>query len=417
MAVQTRSQTKSNLEEANGRALSSTTGVEEAGDEASVIGLLGSTLFLITRFLRPRDLFNLIRSRKNFRQHLTYQMVAESALFNGNARHKMGVENLYEVTSCGSVYLPSPFRFLQLMNVIVCEVCCQKKVYWVRISSGLALCYNCLKTMSTARVTESPEHRHRRVDDIEIYLDGRVCAKFVSRVYDKWTKRKWLVYLFQEPIWGTVFDPWAGTRRERIGPIATDEAMVGLRNLPSPIRIRDYLKGKYNMLPLEDYEGLNDAIRRCRDEGYLIQKRINDEKLEKYTKGRHTHIRAVKMMLNKICLALLEDEDAPLTLMDRLVHYEVNPDFMIYRRPHRINRYMYPCIVYDEDPTVEMVLEPFIARPSLLRTKEEVAQVVSSLKRQVERERVEREENRQRAERLEQRRLARVQAGEFMNFD
>lgn len=352
---------------------------------------------LVADFLKPRDLLRFSYVTKDAIGALSMEDIVRTIAINGNLNQRTGLELLYELTSVGSIYPPSPRRVLQLANVIYCEECCRYFVRHVRKGWGLATCYQCqlegtkeifplnAQKRSSSPVLATP-HCGRMIYYSDIIRMPRVASTMRMNVQHPAGRPA-------EPSYFLLGHKLYRHRHEDVGPIVTAGDVRRFTKMRSLAEVDQYMKENLRAPPMDAYEEFNASIMSMRSFSapHVLVRTAKKKIVSKATKwiARQKKIANVKVLLRRIA----SHRGLATSIRPVLRRYRV---FRIpYDKKRRGDALIKKhCIKFLND-AVQETLQSYILSPTKARGAAALSLVVDVLNAQ--RDRIRLEERRRRA--------------------
>ena len=320
-------------------------------------------------FLTCSELYNLLFSCKEGFKWISRRAIVETVMCNGNENQRRTIEELYELTSVGSIYNPSSVRVIRLVCALRCEKCFVNKVNHVRAGFGLAICWDCTLSSSSLIVPRIPNQRRLRLETDDILRNPRVAAKLSKKVfpnpYQTSFNGSWGYYAWKNHfIMPCVLNE---DRYERVGPIVTLGDIHTISSFNRPDEMHSYINTTLCASPMKEYAEFNDAVRENR---YLAFPVIQSRKMEKKNtliKTRMQRIEDVKRIVAKL-QPFLNTRMKQVVMM-----YDVNANYTRYR----CAKY-HACILF-HDSRVQHFMYRYVLSPSKMRTRRKLKELAEQL--------------------------------------
>ena len=353
---------------------------------------LHDVVSLVSHFLSPRDLFNTLFTSKIIMSAIQLDDIIRNALSNGNVNMKTTLENLYDLTLYGKIYLPSCERLTRLINARRCELCNVNRIKAVRQGYGIAICFPCLLGNTNGNVytsellSEPPCDRKNTIGTHEIVSNHRVST--VSQGYyislhggtnRYFTSSKSQCYPYGERrfIWNHPIVNEHGTRKE-IGPIVTKKDVAMLQKMSTIDELETYITVHLKAPALTVYRDFNDAVRHCRQISYTNaqkQKRLNAVKKSAAARARQLKLTKVQEWIAVLAQKLPSSARYLLEFMINYQYTSHGPKYCMLPLSF-LNAVVYSRlnIVFFYDDEIHALLKTYISAPSRLNpSKMEIA--------------------------------------------
>jgi hypothetical protein len=237
-----------------------------------ISSILLTSLGNIACYLEPRELFNFAYTNKELLHELSMSMVVSVAMFNGSDRQRRSIEMIFNQTSVGAIFLPSPIRVLRLINSVRCERCNNNVVLHVR-HWGMAACDQCTSCMVQRVVSESPIARQCLIDIDEILRHPRVASVYLGShgqahtpAYEQQSGHAERVhhhYMFKEYV--------SDSSGIKIGPIVVASDLLRLcGSFVDPGDVTVYINNNVRAPSMECYKDFNSIVRTARVKSHAI---------------------------------------------------------------------------------------------------------------------------------------------------
>ena len=327
---------------------------------------------LVTDYLTPRDLYNVTFASNQIAPAIKQEDVIRNALCNGNIYMKTTIENLYELTLHGKIFLPSTKRLTRLINAKRCELCNTNKIRQIRQGYGIAICFSCLRgdgdiTYTSELLMEAAHNRRINIGSYEIVYHPRVSTvahgywgrhhRQTGHYYTN-TRHTKIPYGERHFIWDHPLLDQQG-RIIQIGPIVTKQHVSKMMTFKRIDELNSYINDDLQAPPLQIYQDFNDAVRQYRNISYTNYKK----RQRTYRERRSKRIGSRRVKLNKVeqWISVMTQKAPPFTRY--LLEYNTNMPYInpnIGWWPRRTE----DVVVHFIDAEVQDLLRSYIKAPS-----------------------------------------------------
>jgi hypothetical protein len=341
---------------------------------------LCEVLHLVCDFLTPRDLYNTLFASNQLMKSIDQEDIVRNTLCNGNLPMKNTIENLYDLTLHGKIYLPSCARLSRLVNAKRCEICNLTKIKQVRPDYGMALCFDCLRTYKDGTVytaellVEPPGDRILNIGLNEIISHPRVTTRMfgyynhLKNGATNYTHHKWhdrpngeRHFIWKKPL----LDKQG--RRKKIGPIITQADISTITKMKRMEEFESYITKTLQADALSKYGDFNDAVRQYRSTAYNNYKRRKEIRIankEKADDRRRLKLRKVERWVRE--LKQIFHHFCP--EVKHLLQYRINRRYLRYGPNATVyysdEEYSHLHIIHFRDREVHRLLSDYISAPS-----------------------------------------------------
>ena len=339
-------------------------------NQANVITCFPLAIELTIRFLTCHDLFNFMFSAKASYQCISRRAIVECVMHNGNENQRRTIEELFTLTSCGSIYDPSSARLMRLVCARICEICLTRKISHVRTGFGLAACWECTRTSSCYVATNTPNERRSRLELDEILRHPRIANKIHRRRYPNANQTSF-THSWSHIVWSgnhvNMSCVFVTDGVERVGPIATLRDIQTMSTFNRQEEMDAYINNGLSASPIENYSDFNDAVRENRYQSFSIVQARKLAKKEGALEPRRKRIESVKRIVLQVTPLLNAD------VRQSLMVYHVDNKYLEYKRiKHR------RCIFF-RDPRVDQVMIEYVRYPSKMKTNRQIKELADRL--------------------------------------
>lgn len=136
----------------------------------------------ISSFLDIKSLYNFTMTSSICMQTLRPEHVVRAALYHGG-HSKTNLERIVHLMRGQRIIIPSTLRLLRLCNGRLCELCQNKRVYYVSKYFGVFFCQHCLEHTGYVRTLQRFEPLYPLVSRLYVIPDGCHAIKIWAKPY------------------------------------------------------------------------------------------------------------------------------------------------------------------------------------------------------------------------------------------
>lgn len=345
---------------------------------------LHDVVALVSDFLTPRDLYNTLFASKDVMASVRHNDIIRNALCNGNVNMKTTIENLYDLTMHGKIYLPSCERLTRLINAKRCELCNTNRIKQIRQGYGIAICFPCLLGNTSGNIytsellSEPPPERSYNIGTHEIISHPRVstvaqgyyvCLHGERRYFTS-SKSQRYPYGERRFIWDHPIVDEHGESTQ-IGPIVTKKDVAIFEQMRRMDDLENYITIELKAPPLTIYRDFNDAVRAYRHMSYNKSKK--KQEINAIKKSNAARARQLRLTKVQRWVASLAQELPPSARY--LLGYDVNRQYVTYGPNRDVSRgwdpniYSHLHVVHFHDEEVHILFNTYISAPSRLNRR------------------------------------------------
>lgn len=339
----------------------------------------------VCEFLTPRELYSTFFASKGTMKSITHIDITKNALCNGNLAMKNTIENVYDLTLYGKIYLPTCARLIRLVNARRCELCNSNRINQVRSGFGMAICFPCLlgnpndtsEIYTSELLIEPARYRLTHIGLNELVRHPRVSTEFQGfyvhlrngRKYHSNSRSYHSKNGERHFIWDHHLLDNQG-RRKRIGPIVTKEDIDVFTTMRRMDEVESYITDILKAPELKVFEDFNDAVRQYRPVAYaraITRQKVYAMKEKKASEARRLKLLRVQGWVHTISESTMPD-------WRHLLHYRVNTAYLTYgsrqrmrERPifrYHIEPYSHLHVIHFLNPQVHTLLSKYVTAPS-----------------------------------------------------